>query len=253
MSQQLKEQQDKNIKHLTSKNNLKILNFSPEKIFKDDLFNKNYELVKKIAYHLKGRLPDSVLVEDLIQSGVIGLLEAVNNYNVHEGASFDTFAGIRIRGAMIDDLRKSDWTPRSVNKNSRLISNTISLLESKLGREPNVNELANHLGITINEYHTMVNDVNSSKMFSIDEMIDSDDPISLFSSFDNPQDLFEKECFNNSLIEAIKSLPEKELQVVSLYYDEELNLKEIGLILNVSEGRVSQILKVAINKIKLKI
>jgi len=117
------------------------------------LLEQHTVLVKRIAYHLLARLPASVIVDDLIQSGMIGLFEAANNFDSSKGASFETFAGIRIRGSMLDEIRRGDWTPRSVHKNSRMVSDAIKQLEAKLGRDVTDIEVAEKLDISLNEYH----------------------------------------------------------------------------------------------------
>ena len=125
---------------------------------KDDLVIQHVSLVKRIAFHLMGRLPDSVLVDDLIQAGMIGLLEAVKNYDSTQGASFDTYAGIRIRGSMLDEVRRSDWTPRSVHKKARIVSQAIKEVENNTGREAREIDIAKHLGMEITEYNHILQD-----------------------------------------------------------------------------------------------
>ncbi|AHF01562.1 RNA polymerase sigma 70 [Thiomicrospira aerophila AL3] len=212
-------------------------------------------LVKKIAYHMRGRLPSSVLVDDLIQAGVVGLLEALQKYAQQQGASFETYASIRIRGAMIDEIRRGDWTPRSVHRKSREISRVIAELESKLGRQPTDDEISNGLGITIAEYHQMLQDSQGASLLSIDEP----DHFELAESHisddkdDNPLSLLAQDDFKQALVGHIDQLPEKEKLVMALYYDEELNLKEIGEVLGVSESRVSQIHSSAIKRLRSKL
>lgn len=208
-------------------------------------------LVKRIAYHLKGRLPDSVMVDDLIQSGVIGLLEAMQKFNATQGASFETYAGIRIRGAMLDEIRKGDWTPRSVHRKAREVTAAISSIESRLGREARDGEIAEEMEVSLEEYHHILQDTNSSQLLSIDQP--DHDELSedrMVGSFKAPIAEITDEGFQKALVENIDSLPEKEKLVMSLYYDEDLNLKEIGEILEVSESRVSQIHSQAIKRLK---
>jgi len=133
----------------------------------DDLVIQHVPLVKRIAFHLMGRLPDSVQVDDLIQAGMIGLLEAIKNYDVSQGASFDTYAGIRIRGSMLDEVRRSDWTPRSVHKKSRMVSEAIKELENKLGRDARDVEIAEHLGLEVKEYNQILQDSVGCKTCSV--------------------------------------------------------------------------------------
>ncbi len=208
-------------------------------------------LVKRIAYHLKGRLPDSVFVEDLIQAGTIGLIEAAAKYNAAQGASFETFAGIRIRGAMLDEIRKGDWTPRSVYRKGREVSDAINRVESRLGREARDEEIANEMGISLDEYYHILQDTNSTQLLSIDEP--DHDELSedrIVAQTKTPMAELAEEDFHRQLSQEIGNLPEKEKLVMALYYDEELNLKEIGEVLGVSESRVSQIHSQAIKRLR---
>lgn len=208
-------------------------------------------LVKRIAYHLKGRLPDSVMVDDLIQSGVIGLIEAMQKFDANQGASFETYAGIRIRGAMLDEIRKGDWTPRSVHRKSREVSAAITVVESRLGREARDSEIAEEMGLSIEDYHFILQDTNSAQLLSIDEPEHDDlSEDRMLGSGKSPLAELSEAGFKQALMEQIDDLPEKEKLVMALYYDEELNLKEIGLILEVSESRVSQIHSQAIKRLK---
>jgi RNA polymerase sigma factor for flagellar operon FliA len=228
---------------------LKVHTYSVDKSV---LLERNTVLVKRIAYHLLARLPASVLVDDLIQSGMIGLLEAANNFDNSKGASFETFAGIRIRGAMLDEIRRGDWVPRSVHKNSRMISEAIKSLEAQYGRNVTDVEIAEKLEISINEYHQILNDVSSGKILGLDDLGVSDDVIEIAHNHqqDEPYANIEQSFFKKSLAECISSLPEREALVLSLYYDEELNLREIGQVLDVSESRVSQIHSQAMHRLK---
>ncbi|WEM41605.1 RNA polymerase sigma factor FliA [Photobacterium sp. DA100] len=212
-------------------------------------------LVKRIAHHLMGRLPPSVMLEDLIQAGMIGLLEAQQNYDPTKGASFETFAGIRIRGAMLDDIRRGDWVPRSVYKNNRRISEAISALESTLGRDPNDQEIAAYLEMTLEQYHQALNDVNCGRLVGMDDLGVSEDAVANEESVEEnlPFQGVVDDNFRQSLAEAIKTLPEREALVLSLYYDEELNLKEIGAVIGVSESRVCQIHSQAMQRLRSKL
>lgn len=211
-------------------------------------------LVKRIAHHLIGRLPPNVLVEDLIQAGMIGLIEAQKNYDGSKGASFETYAGIRIRGAMLDDIRRGDWVPRSVHKHSRDISQAISVLEVELNRDPTDTEVADYLGLSLAQYHKALTDINCSKLVGIEDLGVSEDSVSVSDEEENtPFQGVADEAFREALIESIKSLPEREALTLSLYYDEELNLKEIGEVLGVSESRVSQILSQSMQRLRTKL
>ncbi len=207
------------------------------------MVERHAPLVKRIAYHLLARLPASVLVDDLIQSGMIGLIEAAKNFDGSKGASFETFAGIRIRGSMLDEIRRGDWTPRSVHRNSRMIAEAIAELESQLGRDVKDSEVAEKLDISLDEYHHMLSDASSGRIIGIEDLGISDDVLVTANDKDDDH-LYEQQAtdaFQQALIKNISSLPEREAIVLSLYYNDELNLKEIGAVLDVSESRVSQI------------
>ncbi|MEI6893420.1 MAG: RNA polymerase sigma factor FliA [Colwellia sp.] len=221
-------------------------------IDKTALLEQQTVLVKRIAYHLLARLPASVLVDDLIQSGMIGLFEAANNFDNTKGASFETFAGIRIRGAMLDEMRRGDWTPRSVHKNSRMISEAIKQLESTLGRDVSDVEVAEKLDISLNKYHHILSEVSSGKILDIEDLGIKEDAIKLGDDClgNDPYSNVEHSAFKKGLSQCISALPEKEALVLSLYYDEELNLREIGQVLDVSESRVSQIHSQAMHRLK---
>lgn len=209
-----------------------------------ELIEEYAPLVRRIAHHLMARLPSHVVLEDLLQSGMMGLLEAARRYDSGKGASFETYAGIRIRGAIIDEVRRGDWTPRSVHRNGRRISEAIAQVEHRTGRDATDAEVAAELGIGLAEYHALLQDSVDSRLFSYDQLTDSaeDSPVEQFASPDpDPGSKLEGEGFRQALAQAISTLPERERLVLSLYYDEELNLKEIGQILGVSESRVSQI------------
>jgi RNA polymerase sigma factor for flagellar operon FliA len=192
---------------------------------------------------MMGRLPDSVQVDDLIQAGMIGLLEAARKYDGGKGASFETYAGIRIRGAMLDEIRKGDWAPRSVHRNSRRISNAIKQVESEKGRDAEDAEVAACLGVSQEEYHSILKDSAGCRLFSYEEAVEkSESGYDMFEeSSPSPVAGIERDAFQKHLAEAISHLPEREQLVLALYYDEELNLKEIGAVLGVSESRVSQL------------
>jgi len=214
----------------------------------DELVTRHAELVKRIAYHLAGRLPASVDVADLIQAGMLGLLEAASNFTANRGASFETYAGIRIRGAMIDALRKLDWAPRSVHRKARAVASVIREIEKETGRDARDAEIAERLGVSLEEYHAIVQDAASCRLTSLDELTagtaaDAADP------FREAAD----EDFRAALARAIEGLPEREKLVMSLYYGDELNLKEIGAVLRVTESRVCQLHGQALVRLKARL
>jgi RNA polymerase sigma factor FliA len=210
-------------------------------------------LVKRIAHHLLNRLPDSVQVDDLIQAGMLGLLDAIKNFDASQGASFETYAGIRIKGAMLDEVRRSDWTPRSVHKNSRMVANAIQEIESKTQTEARDADIARHLGIAMEEYNHILQDTASCRLFSIEELTDNEDYYfdeSHSSQGAGPLGDLMRDGFQQALANEIMRLPERERLVISLYYDDELNLREIGEVLNISESRVSQICTQALLRLR---
>ncbi len=207
------------------------------------LVERHMDLVKRIAHHLLGRLPATIQVQDLIQAGAMGLLEAARQYDKRHGASFETYAGIRIRGAMLDEVRRLDWAPRSAHRTMRQVSEALRSVEVRTGRPATGAEAAAELGVDLESYHQMLRKAVEARVFSIEDMVGPDD---------DPADRLPggsldpaAECLRDGLGEAVAAaidgLPERERLVVSLYYDEELNLREIGEVLGVTESRVCQI------------
>lgn len=212
-------------------------------------------LVKRIAHHLLGRLPQSVQLDDLIQAGMLGLLEAARYYDSSKGASFETYAGIRIRGYMLDEVRRNDWVPRSVYRNSRMITDAVRQIEHKLGRTAKDTEVAEELGIELNDYHGMLQDSASGHLYGFEDLGVTDDMLygeegGLLSE---PHANVMHSDLMARLTQIIEGLPQKEKMVLSLYYEQDLNLKEIGEVLDVSESRISQILSQATHRIKSRI
>lgn len=202
-------------------------------------------LVKRIAHHMMARMPSCVQVEDLIQAGMVGLLEAAQKFDGSRGASFETYAGIRIRGSIVDEMRRGDWAPRSVHRNARRVASAIKVVESRTGRDAKDSEVAKEMEISLDEYHDIVKDSTSTRLFSLEETYEDDDGRVQVEAEDRahsgPAETVGRHSLKTALSEAIKGLPEREQLVLSLYYDQEMNLKEIGLVLGVSESRVSQI------------
>jgi RNA polymerase sigma factor for flagellar operon FliA len=213
------------------------------KIVRNELVEKHAPLVKRIACHLINRLPASVQLEDLIQAGMIGLLEASRNYDECQGASFETYAGIRIRGSMLDEIRKNDWAPRSVHRKARMVAEAVRNIEHANGRDARDTEIAETLEITLEEYYKILQDNSYHKVLSVEDMGLGEESLLDNISDNTPGilDGLQKDDMQRIIAEAVASLPERERLVMALYYDEELNLREIGAVMGVSESRVSQI------------
>ncbi|EMJ9775148.1 MULTISPECIES: RNA polymerase sigma factor FliA [Morganella] len=227
-------------------------------INKNSLWERYYPLIRHEALKLQVRLPASVDIDDLIQAGGIGLLHAVERFDAMQGATFATYAVQRIRGAMLDELRGRDWAPRSVRRQAREITKAVRALEQSLGRAATEQEIADSLQMDIAEYRQVLTDTNSSQLFSYDEwheihgescepVRDDDD------DGGNPLGLLVDESLRHQVVEAIKQLPEREKLVLTLYYQEELNLKEIGAVLEVGESRVSQLHSQAIKRLRARL
>ncbi len=212
-------------------------------------------LVKRIAYHLSARLPRTIQLEDLMQAGMLGLLEAARHYDDSKGASFETYAGIRIRGHMLDEVRRNDWVPRSVYRNARMIAVALREVEHRLGREARDHEVAAELKLSLAEYHDMLNDSNGAHLFGFDDLGVTDDVLKddAMNASTEPHVNVQQADTRALLSQIISSLPKNEGLVLSLHYEHDLNLKEIGDVLGVSESRVSQIHSQATHRIKARL
>ncbi|MFO1318898.1 MAG: RNA polymerase sigma factor FliA [Burkholderiales bacterium] len=221
----------------------------------DAIVNELAPLVKRIAYHFMAKLPASVEVDDLIQAGLIGLLDAAKNFDDTQGAQFETYAIQRIRGSILDELRQADWLPRNVRKNLRKIESAVSHLEQSLGRPPREKELAEHMAVPLDEYQQMLLDARGYQLLHYEDFQESEEG-DFFDSFvtadgqRGPLDVLEDQGFRRHLIQSISVLPEREKLVMGLYYEQEMNLKEIGEILGVSESRVCQLHSQAVARLR---
>ncbi len=215
----------------------------------DDLVHRHAKLVKRIAHHLAVRLPASVDVQDLIQSGMLGLIEAAAHYADGHGASFETYAGIRIRGAMLDGLRKLDWTPRSVNRRAREMEQAIRRIENRLGRDARGGEIAAEMGIGLEEYHRLLADTVCSGLISLDHLQGGE----IGSPAEEPAAGVERADLRDAIARAVTTLSEREQLVLSLYYEQELNLKEIGAVLGLKESRICQIRAQALVRLRTRL
>jgi RNA polymerase sigma factor for flagellar operon FliA len=220
----------------------------------DALLAQHTALVKRIAYHLIARLPASVQVDDLIQAGLIGLLEAAQHYDARQGASFETYAGIRIRGAMLDEIRRYDWVPRSVHRKARAIAQALAQIEQEKGADAEAADVAKALGMTVDDYYAALQDATACRLFSLDDGEEGEQlSDTLSDDRPGPEAQLAESDFRRELAGQIAGLPERERLVLGLYYDEELNLREIGEVMGVSESRVCQIHNQALLRLKARV
>ena len=226
-------------------------------INKDHLVQRFAPLVKRIAYHLMARLPSSVQVDDLIQNGMIGLLDAINRFEAGMGAQFETYAAQRVRGAMLDGLRENDWLPRSLRRDFRRIEVAIAQLEQEYGRAPSEQELASAMGLALPEYQKMLQDARGHQLLSFEDLVEAgdDDYLERHLSDDShePLQLLEERSLKQMLVNGIEALPEREKLMMALYYEQDLNLREVGEVMGVTESRVCQLHSQAVARLRARI
>ncbi len=217
-------------------------------------------LVKFIAQKIALRLPANIEVDDLWSAGVIGLMDAIDKYDPSRDNKFKTYAEFRIRGAILDELRAQDWIPRSMREKAKRLEKTISKLEQHLGRSPTEKEVAQHMRISLPDFQELLRQCKSIALISLDEVgtFSNGDRKSLLALLEsgadsNPLTQLTNQELKNRLAKAIQELPEKQRMVLSLYYFEDLNLKEIGAVLEVTESRVSQLHTQAVIRLRSKL
>jgi len=214
---------------------------------KNTLFAQHLDLVRKLAYQLKAKLPACVEVDDLVQAGSIGLMDAVSRYDEKVGAQFVTYAMQRIRGSMLDELRSNDWLPRNVRDSMRKIETAMSQAQQKLGRTPTEAEVAEEMSLPLAEYQKLLDHGVGHQLVYYEDLQTGEDNEDFFDRYafdchsDDPLEHLLSDDFRDALIAAIEGLPEREKLVMGLYYEQELNLKEIAAVLEVTESRVSQL------------
>lgn len=235
--------------------------FSPANSTRDQLILEYSPLIKYIAQKIAARLPANIELDDLISSGVIGLMDAMEKYDVSRDNKFKTYAEFRIRGAILDELRAQDWVPRSVREKAKSLERCFLKLEQKMGRQATDEEVCQELGLSQTDYHELLNQVRSVSLLSYDDVahFSKADKKILHGSGENgskastPFNEVTSASMKRVISEAIQDLPEKQRLVLSLYYYEDLNLKEIGRVLDVTESRVSQLHTQAILRLKSKL
>ena len=224
---------------------------------RDQLVQRFAPLVKRIACHLMARLPASVQVDDLVQNGMLGLLDAISRLQTGMTAQFEAYAAQRVRGAMLDGLRENDWLPRSLRRNCRRIEVAIAQLEQEHGRPPTEKELADSLGMVLADYQKMLQEARGHQLVYLEDMVAErgEDFLErhLVDAGADPLKLLEDESLRQGLVHAIELLPERERLMMALYYEQDLNQREIGEVLGVTESRVCQLHTQAVMRLRARL
>ncbi|BBL22952.1 MULTISPECIES: RNA polymerase sigma factor FliA [Comamonas] len=225
---------------------------------RDALIRQHAPLVRRIAHHMIAKLPPNVELDDLIQVGMIGLAEALSRYESAQGVQFETFASQRIRGAMLDELRESDWMSRSSRKGQKDIEVTIRRLEQRLGRTPRESEIAEAMDLPLDEYQSLLGKVRGTQLFYLEDLSPGQDDDEGYldryvaDSSSDPMAMLRDHRLRTALVQAIEGLPEREKYVMGMYYEHDMNLKEIAAVLEVTESRVCQLHSQAIARLRTK-
>ena len=215
-------------------------------------------LVRRLAHQMIAKLPANVELDDLIQVGMIGLADALTRFDVAQGVQFETFATQRIRGAMLDELRENDWMSRSSRKGQKDIENAIHRLEQQLGRAPKESEIAQSMDLALGEYQSLLSKVRGTQLVYLEDITPGDDDNGSFldrhvaDADADPFSLLRDDRMRTALVQAIDSLPEREKYVMGMYYEHDMNLKEIAAVLEVTESRVCQLHSQAIARLRTK-
>ena len=239
------------------KNEAFLYNTSPVLFERQDYVRQYTPLVRRIAHQMVARLPANVELDDMIQAGMMGLMDAICRYEETQGTQFEVYASQRIRGAMLDELRANDWLPRSARKSQRDIESAIHRLEGRLKRAPFEAEIAAELGIDVASYQVMLNEARGSQLVYLDDLgnFDDDDYLECHwvGSSTEPLQLLRDKRFHHALVEAIDELPEREKLLMGLYYEQDLNLREIGAVMGVTESRVCQLHSQAVARLRARL
>ena len=224
---------------------------------RDATIRQHVPLVRRIAHHMIAKLPPNVELDDLIQVGMMGLAEALSRYEVTQGVQFETFATQRIRGAMLDELREGDWMSRSSRKSQKDIEHAVHRLEQKLGRSPLESEIAEDMGLSLPDYQSLLGKVRGTQLVYLEDMTHGEEDDGFLDrhvadSGADPVELLRDQRLKVSLVNAIKSLPEREQHIMGMYYEHDMNLKEIAAVLGVTESRVCQLHSQSIARLRAK-
>ncbi|WP_024538688.1 RNA polymerase sigma factor FliA [Comamonas badia] len=228
---------------------------------RDALFHQHVPLVRRIAHHMIAKLPPNVELDDLIQVGLIGLNDALTRYEVTQGVQFETFATQRIRGAMLDELRENDWMSRSSRKSQKDIEQAVRRAEQKFGRCATESEIAQELQMDLADYQSLLGKVRGAQLVYLEDMGHASDEDGGSDGFldrnvadegADPVTLLREQGIRSALVAAIKLLPEREQHIMGMYYEEDMNLKEIAAVLGVTESRVCQLHSQAVARLRNK-
>ena len=225
---------------------------------REDMLRQYVPLVRRLAHHMIAKLPPSVEVDDLIQVGMIGLAEALSRFETNQGVQFETFATQRIRGAMLDELRENDWMSRGSRKSQKDIEHAVHRLEHRLGRSPVESEIAAELKMSLSDYQSLLGKVRGTQLVYIEDMMGGNEDDNHFldrhvsDKEADPQHMLGDHRMRQALVTAIKGLPEREQYIMSMYYEQDMNLKEIAAVLNVTESRVCQLHSQSIARLRAK-
>ena len=225
---------------------------------RNDLIKQYQPLVRRLAHHMMAKLPANVQVDDLIQVGLIGLSEALTRYEAAQGVQFETFATRRIRGAMLDELRGNDWMSRGSRKSQKEIEQSLRKLEHQLGRTPLESEIADDLGLSLVDYQSLLGKVRGTQLVYLEDMARGDEDQDSFldrhvgDSEADPMNMLRDQRLRQALVAAIKNLPEREQFIMSMYYEQDMNLKEIAAVLDVTESRICQLHSQSIARLRAK-
>lgn len=227
-------------------------------IEREDYVRRYAPLVRRLAHQMIARLPANVELDDMIQAGMMGLMDAIGRFEEAQGTQFEAYAASRIRGAMLDELRANDWLPRSARKSQRDIENAIHRLEGKLKRAPTELEIAKEIGIAVAEYQEMLNEARGAQLIYFEDIggaSDDEDYLERHIADEgaDPGDILRDKRFRTALVAAIEELPEREKQLMSMYYEQDLNLREIGAVMGVTESRVCQLHSQAVARLRAKL
>ena len=225
---------------------------------RDALFRQHLPLVRRIAHHMIAKLPPNVELDDLVQVGMIGLTDALSRYEAAQGVQFETFASQRIRGAMLDELRDGDWMSRGARKSQKEIEQALHRVEQRLGRSPMESEIAAELGMDLADYQALLGKVRGTQLVYLEDMGGGEEGEEGFldrhvaDEGADPMAVLRDQRLRTSLVAAIKQLPEREQHIMGMYYEHDMNLKEIAAVLGVTESRVCQLHSQAIARLRTK-